>query len=305
MRKSITILLLCWSAAAFGQLQPQITQHMYNPMPFNPATAGYREALSGTISHRQLWRAFDGTPTTYTLGIHAPVFNPSFGAGLLVQHDEIGVSRSLGVAAQFAYRMRTGKSGKLCFGLKAGVINQLDKWSAVITTDTGDDAFTIGDTQSWLPDVGAGIYYYRKKYYAGFSVPTFFSRRYEGAGVYAPKFAPVESTFVLHTGGVVDLSKSLNIQPSLLARYQQAAGYQIEMGAMFNLKERFGLDFSLGLAGTLLAFALLVGGWWAFGEVTATLWLLALGMTAYNALSTWFEFRYVLGRGSVKRAGVR
>jgi hypothetical protein len=55
----------------------------------------------------------------------------------------------------------------------------------------------------------------------------------------------------------------------------------------------------------LLAFALLVGGWWAFGEVTATLWLLALGMTAYNALSTWFEFHYVLGRGSVKRAGVR
>jgi hypothetical protein len=37
------------------------------------------------------------------------------------------------------------------------------------------------------------------------------------------------------------LSKSLNIQPSLLARYQQVAGYQIEMGAMFNLKERFGL----------------------------------------------------------------
>jgi type IX secretion system PorP/SprF family membrane protein len=241
MRKSITILLLCWSAAAFGQLQPQMTQHMYNPMPFNPATAGYREALSGTISHRQLWRAFDGTPTTHTLGIHAPVFNPSFGAGLLVQHDEIGVSRSLGIAAQFAYRMRTGKTGKLCFGLKAGVINQLDKWSAVITTDAGDDAFTIGDTQSWLPDVGAGIYYYKKKYYAGFSVPTFFSRRYDGAGIYAPKFAPVESTFVLHTGGIVDLSKSLNIQPSLLARYQQAAGYQIEMGAMFNLKERFGL----------------------------------------------------------------
>lgn len=241
MRKSITILLLCWSAAAFGQLQPQMTQHMYNPMPFNPATAGYREALSGTISHRQHWRAFDGTPTTHTLGIHAPVFNPSFGAGLLVQHDEIGVSRSLGIAAQFAYRMRTGKTGKLCFGLKAGVINQLDKWSAVITTDAGDDAFTIGDTQSWLPDVGAGVYYYRKKYYVGFSVPTFYSRQYDGAGMYAPRFAPGESTFVFHTGGIVNLSKSLNIQPSLLARYQQVSGYQLETGAMFNLKDRFGL----------------------------------------------------------------
>jgi hypothetical protein len=77
------------------------------------------------------------------------------------------------------------------------------------------------------------------------------------------------------------------------------------LSVLYLVKERFGLDFSLGLAGTLLAFALLVGGWWAFGEVTATLWLLALGMTAYNALSTWFEFRYVLGRGSAKGAGVR
>lgn len=68
------------------------------------------------------------------------------------------------------------------------------------------------------------------------------------------------------------------------------------LSVLYLVKERFGLDFSLGLAGTLLAFALLVGAWWASGEVIVTLWVLALGMTAYNALSTWFEFRYVLGR---------
>jgi O-antigen/teichoic acid export membrane protein len=71
------------------------------------------------------------------------------------------------------------------------------------------------------------------------------------------------------------------------------------LSVMYLVKERFGLDFSLGLAGTLLAFALLVGAWWASGEVILTLWVLALGMTAYNALSTWFEFRYVLGRRRV------
>jgi O-antigen/teichoic acid export membrane protein len=68
------------------------------------------------------------------------------------------------------------------------------------------------------------------------------------------------------------------------------------LSVLYLVKERFGLDFSLGLAGTLLAFALLVGAWWASGEVIVTLWVLALGMTAYNVLSTWFEFRYVLGR---------
>ncbi|MEI6026786.1 MAG: oligosaccharide flippase family protein [Betaproteobacteria bacterium] len=71
------------------------------------------------------------------------------------------------------------------------------------------------------------------------------------------------------------------------------------LSVLYLVKERFGLDFSLGLAGTLLAFALLVGAWWASGEVIVTLWVLALGMTAYNALSTWFEFRYVLGRRRV------
>ena len=71
------------------------------------------------------------------------------------------------------------------------------------------------------------------------------------------------------------------------------------LSVLYLVKERFGLDFSLGLAGTLLAFALLVGAWWTSGEVILTLWVLALGMTAYNALSTWFEFRYVLGRRRV------
>ena len=67
------------------------------------------------------------------------------------------------------------------------------------------------------------------------------------------------------------------------------------LSVLYLVKERFGLDFSLGLAGTLLAFALLVGAWWASGEVIVSLWVLALGMTAYNVLSTWFEFRYVIG----------
>ena len=71
------------------------------------------------------------------------------------------------------------------------------------------------------------------------------------------------------------------------------------LSVLYLVKERFGLDFSLGLAGTLLAYALLVGAWWMSGEVIVTLWVLALGMTAYNALSTWFEFRYVLGRRRV------
>ena len=67
------------------------------------------------------------------------------------------------------------------------------------------------------------------------------------------------------------------------------------LSVLYLVKERFGLDFSLGLAGTLLAFALLVGSWWVSGQVIVTLCVLALGMTVYNVLSTWFEFRYVLG----------
>jgi O-antigen/teichoic acid export membrane protein len=69
------------------------------------------------------------------------------------------------------------------------------------------------------------------------------------------------------------------------------------LSALYLVKERFALDFALSLGATALAFALLWVGLALGLGVTATLWLMSLGMTAYIVGSTVFEFRVVIGGG--------
>lgn len=244
MKIIVTIAFSLSTLLGLTQFQPQLTQHMYNPMPFNPAVVGYREAVSGTFSHRQLWSSFNGTPTTTTLGIHAPFAKDALGGGLLIEHDKLGISRSIGLSGQIAYRMRLG-AGKLSFGLKAGIVNRLDMWSQIVTTQDGDDVFAIGDVQSWLPDLGGGVYYYQKKFYVGGSVPSFFSMKSTSEGGYGIKFDLRESNFIIHSGALIDLGEKLSIQPSALMKYQSSTEVQLDAAMMLNYQDRVGLGGAL------------------------------------------------------------
>jgi len=69
------------------------------------------------------------------------------------------------------------------------------------------------------------------------------------------------------------------------------------LSALYLVKERFALDFALSLGATVLAFALLGAGVLLGLGATATLWVVAIGMTAYIVGSTVFEFRVVIGGG--------
>jgi type IX secretion system PorP/SprF family membrane protein len=244
MKNVLIITCMLCSLFVRGQLIPQMTQHMYNPLPFNPAVVGYREAVSSIISHRNQWSAFEGTPATSTLGIHAPLVGESLAAGLFFQNDKIGVSNMMDLSVQLSYRMRLQK-GKISFGVKAGLLNRSDRWSSVITTEEGDASFAVGDVQSWMPDFGAGVYYYQKSFYAGLSMPSFYQMQYDGGGFYAHVFDPFGSTLVFHTGGLVALGKAVKLQPAFLAKYQQAAGIQSDASLLVNIRERFGVGGSL------------------------------------------------------------
>ena len=154
-----------------AQQEPMFTQYMFNSLSFNPAYAGSHEYMSIRLLYRNQWVDFDGAPKTQTFTIHSPV-NDRIGLGLSVFNDEIGVTGSTGANLSYAYRFLVG-SGKLSLGLQGGVTNWRADFDQLKFRDPsdGDIAFAgISDTQ-WLPNFGAGIFYYSKLWYAGFSVP--------------------------------------------------------------------------------------------------------------------------------------
>jgi hypothetical protein len=82
------------------------------------------------------------------------------------------------------------------------------------------------------------------------------------------------------------------LTPWILASFVAAP-----LSILYLVKEEWALDFYLGLAGSILAFAILGLARFVSDGVLFTLGALSAGMTMYVVATTIIEFRIVIGRG--------
>ncbi|MEO1258041.1 MAG: type IX secretion system membrane protein PorP/SprF [Bacteroidota bacterium] len=165
------------STQVFGQQEPQFTKYMFNTLSFNPAYAGSREYMSIVALHRDQWFGWgngaesDGRPITQTFSIHSPI-NKAVGLGLNLVNDKSGSRQTTVVNFSYAYRISFG-TGTLSLGLQAGAMNWKADWSDLDFKDAQilDNAFNQGNPGEIMPDFGAGIFFYTKRFYAGVSIP--------------------------------------------------------------------------------------------------------------------------------------
>ncbi|MEM9822869.1 MAG: type IX secretion system membrane protein PorP/SprF [Bacteroidota bacterium] len=177
MRKITLLLVLIGTLylPATAQQDPMFTKYMFNSLAFNPAFAGSPEYLQVRLLYRNQWWAIDGAPVTQSFTIHSP-FKERVGLGLSVVNDRIGSTGSTSAFVSYAYRVDFG-SGKLSIGLQAGAMHWRADWTDLRYRDPRalDEVFREDTPVVWIPNFGAGIFYYSQKYYVGFSVPRLIS----------------------------------------------------------------------------------------------------------------------------------
>lgn len=240
-RKIILALLglLLWITDSYAQQDAQYTQYMYNMNVINPAYAGSRGTLSLGLLARSQWTNVNGGPKTMTFDAHAPV-GKKVGMGLSVIADEIGPAKEQNIYADFSYTLTTSQEGRLAFGLKAGVtllnVNLLDV--VLPQTATGDDPLFDENINDAFPNVGAGVYYYNDKWYAGFSVPNLLKSEHLDKENINTK-ASEEIHYFLTTGYVFDLSSTLKFKPSILVKGVTGAPVSFDVNANFLMYDRF------------------------------------------------------------------
>lgn len=166
---AIACLLFLSSSKSFAQQDPHYTQYMFNPLGVNAGYTGSREALSAVLLHRSQWVGFDGAPSTQTLALHSPMKNTNMGLGLLLMNDVIGPHATLTAAASYAYRIKLG-SGKLAFGLKAGIQNHSIKWDKIEYKNPNDNIPVYGVNSITVPNFDFGMYYNTNTFYAGLEI---------------------------------------------------------------------------------------------------------------------------------------
>jgi type IX secretion system PorP/SprF family membrane protein len=236
MKQFILFSMLLLSTSSFrAQQDEQMSLYMYNPLYFNPAYAGTRDAVSALALGRFQWVNFKGAPASQWFSIHSPVMHKVLGVGGHFINDQIGERKRTSAYADISSGITLNKAGdKLTAGLSVGfdamgydftnskVIDQTDPYYGKVFSVT-------------KPNVGAGLYYYGEKHYAGISIPRLFQNKTQVNTV-------VESITAKHIyfagGYVFDLNSVLKLKPSALIKYTPKAPLSIDINASLLMYER-------------------------------------------------------------------
>ena len=205
----------------FSQQDPMFTKYMFNSLSFNPAYAGSHDYMSVRLLYRDQWWGTPGAPTSQTFTVHSPV-GKRVGLGVGLTNDKIGASGSTTANISYAYRIPFGK-GKLNLGLQTGVTNWRADWSVLRYKDPRqqDQVFTNLTENRWLPNFGAGAFYYAPKFYVGFSVPHLINWDLQKTGALplAGEPAQLYRHFFFHTGMIIPVKgDAIVFKPSLLIK---------------------------------------------------------------------------------------
>jgi type IX secretion system PorP/SprF family membrane protein len=239
---------------AVAQQDAQFSMYMFNPLSYNPAYAGSRDALSVSLLGRNQWVNIDGAPVTGTFSLHTPLKNNAIGLGLSVIQDEIGPSKNTAIYGDVSYKFKVSKNSRLAFGLKVG----LDMYSANFTglrvVDGSDIQYTTPISGQLMPNFGFGAYWYSKKSYLGLTMPKLVRNEFEGITKDGVQSIQDRHLF-LTAGHTIKINSVVDFIPSVLVKAVIDAPLSVDVNANFFFYEklwvgagyRFGDSFTANL----------------------------------------------------------
>jgi type IX secretion system PorP/SprF family membrane protein len=243
-------------SVTLAQQEAMYTHYMLNTLAVNPAYAGSRDALTGTLLHRSQWVSFPGAPVTQTLTIHGPAFSEKLGLGLSFVNDKHGPLSNTSVFVDAAYIMYLNKEDRLAFGVKGGISLFRGAFSDINTTVAGDNVFGADIGATAKPNFGAGIYYYKPRMYIGLSSPALLNNKYSvGAnGESIVTYEQAQHVFLI-AGTVFEVARDMELKPTSLMKVTAGAPIEMDVTAMaiYREKVQFGLMYRTGDAAGILA----------------------------------------------------
>lgn len=236
-------LLFLWSSTwMFGQQNPQYTQYMYNTQVINPAYTASKESFSAGLLYRTQWVGLDGAPKTATFSADTPIGRyENMGLGINISHDEIGPSNKTIATINYAYEIDIAANAKLSFGVNAGVDVLNVDFRKLNIYYPDDPYFQENIDNRWQPQIGAGIYYYTNRFYAGLSVPNLLETKHFESSESFQAVAAERMHYYLIAGYVFDLNYAVKFKPATMLKAVEGAPLQWDVSANFLFHEKFTL----------------------------------------------------------------
>ena len=225
--KKLILSIVLFAAVSTGvkaQQDPAYSMYMFNGLFLNPAYAGSSEAISVMAIYRHQWAGLEGAPKTVNASVHMPFKRDQYAIGLTIMNDRLGLANNFSVTPAFSYRLRI-KQTRLCFGVQASFAYYYqNNTSAVLPSNIPDNTFSL-NTNLFVPNIGFGVYWYGKKFFAGFSVPHLLPSKLRdktGVSGYNTSIARAYNHYLVTGGYVFGKEASIvKFRPSILMKWQK------------------------------------------------------------------------------------
>ena len=303
MKRILYTLLLLLPAAprALAQQELQLSQYMFNGLTLNPALAGSYEALNAQLMYRQQWVGMTDAPMSYTGSVDGMITQSnSMGWGLSVAGEQMGLMKTLGAYASYAYRLRLNSVGdRLSLGLSAGAMQQDFRGvNSTLRDNQGNAVYDHDDVLApetrWQPDFRAGAYYSAgRTAYAGISVSNLGGlwrniRFDKDTALYIGSDSSVYNPHVyLNVGGNFYLGDKWKLSPSTLVTLPVSDRSSLDVNLALTFDDRYWVGAGLR---TALPF-----GSYANTELLSSVAIMA-EVWITNALRLGYCYDYGIGR---------
>lgn len=174
---ALALTILSAVPALRAQTDAQLTQYFEVPTYYNPAATGSSDHLRIRAGSRLQWLGIDNAPLTF-LGVadtKLKLLNKFVGVGIMAQQESAGLYRNITVGMQLAYKLKLFK-GELTIGVQPGFLSETFKGSDVFIPDdddyhqSTDEAIPTSDLSGTAFDLGAGIWFNHRLFWAGVSM---------------------------------------------------------------------------------------------------------------------------------------
>ena len=223
------MVLLPMATQVWAQYDPSFSHYWAMEPSFNPAAVGKEDKINVAGAYSMTLTGFENNPRTMYFGGDLPfVFiKARHGVGAQFVNDEIGLFSHKKFALQYAYKHKLF-GGMISGGVQLGFISETFDGSKVDTETPNDPAFPTSEATGTGFDIGAGLYYTHRNWYAGVSAQHVNGPTVELAETQSFKIDP---TFYLTGGYNIKLRNPfLTMHPSLLARTDGTA-YRVDISA--------------------------------------------------------------------------
>lgn len=260
-RLTLILILLMTVLPGHTQINSFSDQYLGNLFLINPAIAGTGQYGNLSFTSRQQWVGWEGAPASQSVTYHTKWarsknrFNPfgfinkgkntfsNVGVGAGFFHESRGVFQLTGIHLDYSYHVYARK-GRLSFGLSPSVF-QLGS-STLVLADP-NDPYLANPVRSYFVDMNAGIHYFNKQGYAGFSIIQLFNSsvklgNYGFMELEYPSLNPDLARSAYAYGGYffdLNRSRNLRIEPMAVVKLNSASKFRFDLSTTIHLLDKF------------------------------------------------------------------